>query len=184
MKAKIIVWVIIVIFIAAAYFSGQYYWLTKTDKLPYRNLTHIGSGSCYIIFNVKNRDTVYTVVMPNLNASELVRENNRFSGFVYSLYMNETIAHNFSIRVDDSLFSSISHCIVDPKAVAKFQGRDIRNDTTIFGVKNSLRYDINQSDFNAIIYLFMKSGSNCCVEDYSGATTVSSKFFRNPKTDE
>ena len=177
MKQKIFILAIIVIFVTLAYFVGQYYWLTKTDKLPYRNLTHIGSGSCYIIFNIENRDTIYTVVMPNLNASELIREKNGLSGFFFSLYMNETIAHDFSIGLDDSLFSEVSYYIVDPKAVAKFQGRDIRNDTTIFGVEKSLRYDINQSDLNAIVYLFTKRGSNCCIEDYSGATTISVKSF-------
>jgi hypothetical protein len=178
MKQKIFLFTVLIL-IVISYFSAQYYWLTKTKKLPYRNLTHIGSGSCYVIFNVENRDSIYTVVMPNLYASDLIREKIGISGFLYSLYMNEIIAHDWSIAVNDSLLSTISYHIIDPKAVAKFRDKNIRNDTTIFGLENSLRYDINQADFNAVIYLFIKSGSNCCIEDYSGATTVSTQGSRN-----
>lgn len=172
MKRKVLVSILITIVIVITYLGYQYYWLSKTDKLPYSNLLYNGTGSCYVSFNIECKDSIFTVVMPNEIAMIFVREKSNFLYHIYPWYMNEVIAHDMAIKLNDTLFAYMPSHSVDLNLVNKLMAGQMIQDTAVFKHGNVLRYDIPLAQENAIIYLFLKNGSNCCVHDISGVTMV------------
>lgn len=172
MKRKHLFLIGSIVLIPIIYFGCQYYWLSRTYELPYSNLLNMSTSSCYINFKIEKGDSIYQVVMPNTLAYRFVEERSKFLGYIYPLYMKDIIENEKAISVNDSLFEFASIFMVDTQNIKKYVNRDLANDTTIFRNRNFLRYDIRNADRNAIIYLYLKQGLNCCVDDISGAVKV------------
>lgn len=155
----------------AIYISYQYYFLTTTDKIPYKNLAEISSSSCYIYFNVEHYEKVYRVVLPNSLSNSFINMKSTFLRAIYPLYLNEVIKRENSIEVDSSLFAKIQFAIVPDSVLIRLENQDIVADSTYID-KMRLSDRLTQPEMNTIIYLLLKDGYNCCVQDESGRIMV------------
>jgi hypothetical protein len=153
------------------YFSYQYYFLTTTNEVPYKNLTEISSSSCYVYFNIEYRHRVYPVVLPNSLSNSFISMKSTFLRSVYPLYLNDVIRRNRSITVDSGLFAKIQFAIVPDSTLTRLRRENLVNDSTYV---NSLRLSegLTQFEINAVIYLLLKNGYNCCVQDESGRVMI------------
>lgn len=170
MKKKIFLSITGVLLIVLLYFGTQIYWLLKTDQVPYRNLREVSSASCYVAFNVEHDNSLYKVVASSTRTAGTIRAKSKFHEYFYLLYMNEVIKYNLSVPLDDLLFSEVESGIVENSSLNKFEKIDFKVDTTIITKQNELPPDLRLEDKNAIIYLMLQKGINCCIDDLSGRT--------------
>lgn len=162
---------LILIAIPIVYWGTQWHYVNTTNNLPYKNLTNFSSGGCMIYFNMKYKDTVYSVVSTNSLASAKVFKESRLSTIISPLYLNEIIKHDWNVRVDDTLFSEIKHMIVREDLIEKYRERDPLNDSTII-LNNRIRPHLAGEHQKAIMYTLLKQGINCCQDDETGVVLV------------
>ena len=164
---------IVILIFTVTYLIARFVWLQNTDKLPYRNLRHIGSTSCYVSFKIKHASEVRQVVMPNQHAYSVIKRKNRFLAlpFIYDLYMTEAINWGWGVWLSDSLFKEASSSAVDKAFVEKFAMYDFKNDT-LFLKQYILDKALATSEKNSVIYLLLEKNMNCCLQDLSGLNWV------------
>jgi hypothetical protein len=153
------------------YFSYQYYVLTKTNQVPYNNLTEISSASCYVYFNIEYRNAVYPVVLPNSLANSFISMKSTVLRAVYPLYLNEVIKRDRSITVDSSLFAKIQFAIVSDSTLMRLRKVDLIRDSGYVDNRR-LSNGLTQPERNVVIYRLLKGGYNCCIQDESGHVII------------
>lgn len=171
-KRKIFILTFIpIVVLAVGYFSIQWHYINTTDDMPYRNLRDFSSGGCMIYFNVKHKGKIYPVVYNNSSMPSRLSRKNKFLTIFSSLYLNEIIKYNWSITVNDTLFSEFKDGIVDEDLIKKYKGYDILSDTSIV-VDNHINFKYAGEHYKAIIYTLLKQGINCCINDESGVVLI------------
>lgn len=153
------------------YIAYQFWFIETTEDIPYRNLREFSFGSCYIYINIKHKDKVYPIVFENRPLASILKRSNGIGEFIYPVYMNQIIQNDWSLDVSDSLFSEIRHSIVNPDLVERFKIYDPILDTTYIK-DNRITYEVSQDEQNAIVFVLLKRGINCCVNHQSGAIHV------------
>lgn len=156
---------------AVTYLSYKYYILKTTNVVPYKNLTEIGSSSCYVYFNIEYRDKTYPVVLTNALSNSFVNMKSGFLRSIYPFYLNEIISRDASIGVDSTLFANIEFAIVPDSTLMRLQTENIVGEPRYvngFRLSDSL----DQFEQNAVIYMLLKHGYNCCVQDESGRIMI------------
>jgi len=148
----------------------KYVQLKHSNEVPYSNLTHFGTASFYIFFDISYKGQKHTVIYSNTKLRDLILQGKRkvFSPF-YSLWLNEVIKHNWSIKLKDQMFSQLKYGIVEKKFVEKHL-KNLTKDKII--LKGSLPDHITVNDFNALIYILLNNGINCRTNSETGDTEV------------
>jgi len=139
---------------------------TTINKIPYTNLKDFRNSSCYIFFNIEYKGEKDIVVFENSKMFSRMSIKNKLITIVYPVWLSEKIKNNKSIKIDESLFTDFKWFIVKPNLIQKYFNHDILNDTSL--VKNNYLTDLSQDEQNAVIYILLKKGINCCPSCESG----------------
>jgi hypothetical protein len=158
-----------VIILVIAYFGVQWNYISTTNDVPYKNLP--GTDNCLIYFNIKHEGIVYPVIYKGSSMYSRLSKKNKFLALFSSLYLNEIIKRNWSITVDDNLFSEFESSIVRKDLIEKYQNKDVLMDTTIIA-NNRIKYHLAGEQYKAILYTLLKNGINCCQDDETGVIIV------------
>lgn len=159
-----------VIMLITIWFSIKIITLKNTHEIPLSNLRDFRNSSCYIYFTIDYQGENSIVVFENSKMFFRMSMENKLIPFIYPLWLSGKMENNKSIKVDERLYEEFKWFIVKNDLVQKFIAHDILKDTSI--VKNGYLEGLSQDEENAIIYVLLKKGINCCPNCESGFIKV------------
>lgn len=170
---KKILYIIFIFFIIFSYiYFKKYAYFKSTSDVPFCNFRDFNTRSCYIYFYVENKEIVYPVVYENsLLYFNILPKKNKLLTLIYPYWINEKLDKNSNIHLDDTLFLKLKSNIVKKELINTYKNVDILNDTNL--VRNSqLISDLPQDVRNALIFILLNKGINCCPNCNSGFINI------------
>ncbi len=166
---RVILYSVILLSIFISVLVSKYFFITKNNIVPYCNLTDFSTGSHFIYLDIKLNGEKYTIVEGNMSLYKtLYMEKSKLYFFspIYTLWINEVIKNDWSIKVNKHLYRILEPNIVNMNLVNKYEKT---------GVKESLLKAGKMPDnlnLNSAIYLFLINGINCYTDCESGEIII------------